>query len=115
MSDDRELLLTINKRAKELRIEPLPDSLSTVRPNNIRKALQGNNETTLGGLVVAYLLSAKDEDMRRILENDKTFFTDVGKVIAARGHLNEARAFSKEEVDEYRELAYKTINAMMEE
>lgn len=114
-TDDRELLRAIERRAKELRIGPLPDSLSTVRPNNIRKALQGNNETTLGGLVVAYLLSAKDEDVRRILENDKTVFADVGKVIAARGHLNEARAFSKEEVDEYRELTYKTINAMMEE
>lgn len=115
VTDDRELMAAIDGRAKQLRISPLPDSLSTVRPNNIRKALQGNSETTLGGLVVAYLLSAKDEDIKRILENDRTLFSDVGKVIAARGHLNEARAFSKEEVDEYRELAYKTINAMMEE
>lgn len=113
-TNDRELAAAIDSRSKELRISPLPDSLSTVRPNNIRKALLGNNETTLGGLVVAFMLTTNDEDMRRMLENDSTFFDDVGKIIAGRGHLNEARAFSKDEVDEFRELAYKTLNVMMD-
>lgn len=114
-SSDSDLANAIEKRAQELGIAPLPDSLSTVRPSNIRKALQGFDETTLGALVVAFMLTANEEQIDRLLQNDRSFFSDAGEVIAARGHLNEARAFSKKEVDRLRELAYRSIGALMED
>lgn len=95
-------------------IDPLPVALSTVRTYNIRKALQGLDETTLGALVVAYMLSADQEEIERVMSRDKTFFVDVGEIIDARGHLNETRSFSKKQVDRYREIAYKAIVALTE-
>ena len=113
-STDSELDSAMKRRAKELGLDPLPESLSTVRPNNIRKAMQGLDETTLGALVVAYMLTADEEQIERLLHIDATFFPDVGEIIAARGHLNEARPFTKKEVDKYRELAYRAIGALVE-
>lgn len=114
VANDRELEGLIFQRAKALGIDPLPAALSTVRTNNIRKALQGFDETTLGALVVAYMLSADQEEIERIMGRDKTFFSDVGEIIGARGHLNETRSFSKKQVDRYREIAYKAIAALTE-
>ncbi len=112
--NDRELAAEIEKRAKTLKVDPLPKSLSTVRPNNIRKALQGLDETTLGGVAIAFMMSCDDEEMSRILEQDRPFFSDISEVIAARGHLNEARRFTKKEVDRYRKVAYRAIRTLME-
>ena len=111
---DKDLADLMSTRARELGIYPLPDALSTVRPNNIRKALQGLDETTLGALIVAYILATDAETIEMILDRSKTFFRDASEIIVARGHLNEARAFSKEEVDQLREIAYRTITALVE-
>lgn len=112
--NDHELAVEIEKRAKELKVAPLPISLSTVRPNNIRKALQGLDETTLGGITVAFMMCCDDEEMGRILIQDRSFFADIGEIITARGHLNEARQFTKKEVDGYRKVAYRAVRALME-
>lgn len=114
-SSDGELSAAIRRRSDELGISPLPPSLSTVRPANIRKALQGYDETTLGALAVAFMLNNDVGKVARLISYDASFFTDVGEIIDARGHLNEARPFTKHEVDELRELAYKSIEALTEE
>ena len=64
--------------------------------------------------MVAYLLSADQEEIERVMSRDKTFFADVGEIIGARGHLNETKSFSKKQVDRYREIAYKAIAALTE-
>lgn len=112
--NDHELNEEIKSRARYLKIDPLPDALSTVRPNNIRKALQGFDETTLGGLAVAFMMACDDETLGRIFAQDMSFFDDVAEIIDARGHLNEARPFTKKEVDKYRKVAHRAIRALME-
>lgn len=113
VSDDK-LSELIRERSRALRIEPLPKALSTVRMNNIRKAMQGHPKTTLGGVAVAYLICNEQDKVERLLKKDKRFFEDVGMITSSRRHLNEPMYLSKDQIDKYRKLAYRAIRALIE-
>lgn len=113
VSDDK-LSELIRERSRALRIEPLPKALSTVRMNNIRKAMQGHPKTTLGGVAVAYLICNEQDKVERLLKKDKRFFEDVGMITSSRRHLNEPMYLNKDQIDKYRKLAYRAIRALIE-
>lgn len=112
-SSEDALTAAIREKSEAYGIAPLPPSLSTVRPANIRKALQGLDETTLGAVAIAFMLTSDEGDVRDMLMRQGSFFFDIGEIITVRGHLNEAREFSRDEIDRYREKAYRTIETLM--
>lgn len=112
-SSDEALKSAICERADAFGISPLPSSLTTVRPPNLRKAVQGLDETTLGAVALAFMLTSDEGDMADVITRQESFFFDIGEIIVARGHNNEAREYSKEELDLFREKAYRTIETLI--
>ena len=112
-ASDEALSKAITEKAERYGIAPLPSSLSTVRPTNIRKALQGLDETTLGAVAIAFMLTSEEEDVTDILTRQGSFFYDVGEIAADRKHLNEIRELDRDEIDRYRDKAYRTIETLM--
>ncbi len=112
-SSDEALGRAIAEKSGAYGIAPLPDSLSTVRPVNIRKALQGLDETTLGAIAIAFMLTSEEGDVGDVLMRQKSFFFDIGEIIDGRGHHNKARELSKDEIDRYRDKAYRTLETLM--
>lgn len=112
-ASDKALSEAILEKSERYGIAPLPSSLSTVKPTNIRKALQGRDETTLGAVAVAFMLTSEEDDVGDILTRQTSFFDDIGEIITARGHLNEIKQLDRDEIDQYRSKAYKTIETLM--
>ena len=112
-ASDKALSEAILEKSDRYGIAPLPSSLSTVKPTNIRKALQGRDETTLGAVAVAFMLMSEEDDVDDILTRQATFFDDIGEIITARGHLNGIKKLNRDEINRYRYKAYKTIETLM--
>lgn len=111
---DQELRDAIDQKASNIGVYPLSNALANVAPHYIKRALQGSGQTTLGALAVSFLFSASTEELERIKRRDASFFDDVGEIISARGHGNEARVLTKEEVCDYRRMAYKALSALVD-
>ncbi len=109
-----EIIEEANAKCRELGISELSDSLRSVRYRYLKATLQGvENNTTLGAAAIAFLLNAETSTLRDVLVQDSSFFESVGELTTQRGHGNESREMSLEEIVGYRESSYRALNALV--
>lgn len=101
------------KAAKAGLCEALPECLRSVKISAIRQTLQGYGQT-LGSCVIAFLLIADSDTLRRIFDLQKSFITDIENVIVRRGHGNEPMPLPKNGISKLRKAAFTTIKTIME-
>ena len=84
---EEELYDEVEERFRRLEVDP-PKSLMTTRETKLRAALQGSDKTTLGGCVLAWLLSTDEKWLTAVLSGCPSFFSDIADLIDLRAHLN---------------------------
>ncbi len=111
---DSEFITAAQTNALKSNLGQLPKCLRTVKPLEIRKTLQGNDNSTLGACVVAFLLMADEDALRGIGDSQPTFIDDISRVITLRGHGNEPLPMPREDVKAIRKSSYTTIKTLQE-
>ena len=94
---EEELFDEVEARFRRLDIEP-PKSLMTTRETKLRAALQGADKTTLGGCVLAWLLSADEKWLTAVLSGCPSLFSDIADLIDLRSHLNRQVEMRRNEI-----------------
>ena len=84
------------------------------RPGRIRSALQGG-QSELGGLILAFLITAPAEDLQDIARENPDFLIRFEQLLAMRRHDNEGEIRKTGGfVREFRKAIYKTIKQLKE-
>lgn len=94
---EEELFDEVEARFRRLDIEP-PKSLMTTRETKLRAALQGADKTTLGGCVLAWLLSVDEKWLTAVLSGCPSLFSDIADLIDLRSHLNRQVEMRRNEI-----------------
>lgn len=110
---ESELIVAAATRADRFRLEGFGASLQTVGPRKLRKALQGG-ESSLGALVITFLLLAKDSDLMWLADHDTTILQTCSDLLSLRGHGNQRVSLSDQEVQSLLEKAMRTISKLIE-
>ena len=92
----------------------MPPSLQTVRPEMIRKTLDGDDQT-LGACVIAWLLLSTDNDLRYAATKLPTFLSDIENILARSKHANHICMMSGREFDAICHSTYNLIKTILED
>jgi len=92
----------------------LPESLSFVRPDAVRRAVTGQDETQSARLAALLLAAARDDEhpMRRIARLHPELLDDCAKIADARGHGDEANLVAEETAD-VMSVVYRLVHTFM--
>ena len=93
----KELFDEVEERFRRLKVDP-PKSLMTTRETKLRAALQGSEKTTLGGCVLAWLLSTDEKWLTAVLSGCPSLFSDIANLIDLRAHLNRQVEMRRNEI-----------------
>ena len=96
LSED-DLFGEAQERFRRLGVEP-PRALMTTRESKLRAALQGSEKTTLGGCVLAWLLSTDENWLASVLSGCPNLFSDIADLIDLRSHLNRQVEMQRNEI-----------------
>ena len=110
---ETEYITSADEKSQAAGLGSLPEELSTVKPYNITNALSGNDKTTLGGIVIAFILKSDDETLSKIAEQETGFLNGIANALKVRGH-NKSISLTKSEIGHLRKAAYSVINILME-
>ncbi len=91
----------------------LPRCLATVNPRRLEEALQGRNPT-LGGMLLALLLVAPIDWLRRLAVAYPRFVALCARVLDQRGHGNRPVFMRSDELIELKDDVYNACKALME-
>jgi len=111
--EDSEFIRQARENAVNAGLGRLPNSLCKVKPQIIRKILQGINET-LGACAVAFLIVSDKEDLIKIAELQPSFISCIDDIILKRGHGNELLIMDKKNIKKIRKSIYLTIKTLLE-
>jgi hypothetical protein len=107
------LLSRSESRAEEFRIEGFDDSFRTVSPKRLSRALRGE-DTSLGALIVTFLLSARDGDLMWLAERDPEILRNCSALLKLRGHGNQRVDLTNQRIQGLLDATTQSISKLME-
>jgi hypothetical protein len=107
------LLSRSESRAAEFRLEGFDDSFRTVSPKRLSRALRGE-DTTLGALIIAFLLSARDGDLMWLAERDPEILRNCSELLKLRGHGNQRVDLTNQRIQGLLDATTHSISKLME-
>ena len=107
------LLRRSESRAEEFRLEGFDDSFRTVSPKRLSRALRGE-DTTLGALIIAFLLSARDGDLMWLAERDPEILRNCSELLKLRGHGNQRVDLTNQRIQGLLDATTHSISKLME-
>lgn len=110
---ESEVVQNAQEKATDAGLGTLPESLCTVKPDAIKRTMQGDDQS-LGACVIAFLLVSDNDSLRSIKEVQPSFCADIGEIVALRKHGNEPIPLTKQEIDQIRKQAFSTIRTLSE-
>lgn len=113
LETESELIDAAATRAESFRLYGFGASLRTVSPRKLRKALQGG-ESSLGALVVTFLLIASDHDLSWLANHDTSILQTCSELISLRGHGNQRMSLTDQEVQSLLERTVRTMSNLIE-
>lgn len=104
---------TAAQKAKCAGWREFPQSLRSVRPNNLQMTLDGNDQT-LGACVVAWLLLADSDLLQQVAAKLPSFLSDIDNFLALSKHANQSRMMQGTELAMRCQTIYRLINIITE-
>jgi hypothetical protein len=107
------LIRRAKSRAYEFRLEGFDDSFQTVSPKRLSRALRGE-DTSLGALIISFLLLAKDEDLMWLSECDAEILRNCSELLKLRGHGNQRVELTNQKIQNLLDSTTHSISKLME-